>query len=229
MVNYRNHQQKLAAILALGFLFLSRAEINAQTRLVGGCQGGIVQPIGSLNNRFRSTEGYALEIGYTNPATNNLLTFSYLQYRLQKPNETRLYFDDVKMKFANQAVGINSYYPLLRYKRWLTVDLGGGLTLNRWSFQRQAYSGVDTLDHSAPYDSVITLNLVKFGQRDWSWGGKIGGSLTLSPVRWLQLGWGCYLHLIIAELWPNLDLHLENVSGLFLLESFGFVRFNFYF
>ena len=83
--------------------------------------------------------------------------------------------------------------------------------------------------------SVVSGNLIKVAdlavpenrQTDWSGTLNLGCELNVKMINPVWLTLGADYKLIIGELWPSLDLDLENVSGMQFVSFRGGVRINF--
>ena len=196
--------------------------INAQTYCGGGL--GWLNPVGGLTSRFSSAFVPILEGGYQRDESSKII-FQYQPVVLFKVNRAHLYYDNLDMRLNNHSLALLFERSVWKPVNYCAVSLYGGVSLNRWSYRLKGFHQADTLMAVGGEDSVVVVDNPPFGQQDWSWGGRIGACVTLTPFRFIECGWRCDYHLLIAELWPLLNVRLENVSGLQTATLQFFVRF----
>ena len=85
-----------------------------------------------------------------------------------------------------------------------------------WNYDRGSYSDSLFADTTGRGDLVIIeiINVPALNQKDWSGGLNAGVDFNINIFEPVWLNLSANYKLIIAELWPTLDLNLENVSGL---------------
>ena len=211
-INYA-YKINIILILLLGF-FLTHKNLEAGEYFGGGGYS-INTPVLGLSRRYASTSSYFFQIGGTIKEQDRLV-FQYSNINFDQPDRDQLYYNDIEMEVnINSLSGIYSYNFL---KGWnLSLFLNGGFSLNKWQSRRKPFFHEDTSG---------TIDLPDFERGEWSWGGKLGVQLEYAPFDFLTIGAVSNYHLIVASLWPSTKIRLEQISGLQMLESGVFIRFN---
>jgi len=196
-------------------LTLLPAGLNGQERYALGAGYEIVTPVGELGNRFLPAQALVFRLRLQE-AQRHRVTLQYRDVVFDETKADKLFYKGIPMRLENRSLSLNVQYHLWQPADWLCLSLSGEASLNRWEFKREAFLAEDSVNGD--------IDLAEFAQDDWSWGGKAGLCLTLSPFEFLQFGASMHYHLMIAELWPALKLRLENVSGLQMLETQLFIE-----
>lgn len=185
-----------------------------------------IYPLSGLHERFEPIQTGTFSVGWRQDDNSRIM----LQYRFMNFNQInreRIPFDSLYMSLENYSGGFLYQYEIYKPVSWFRIYIQAGITLNNWTFKRDAFYTVIPADSVKTFVPTI-VDLEKHKRTDWSWGGKAGFGFELSPIRWVNIGWHGNAHLIAAELWPMLAIDLENVSGLKMLEHQFYLRFTYH-
>jgi hypothetical protein len=224
--------------------FLCFNDILAQSKsFIIGADANYNLPLGTLSERLKGAFG---GIVYAGKKVSDSWTWTgKLEYfKLTKVNK------DKRFKTIEAEIGgeISSYtFPLPNLKMDLTVagllaeakynllkteifttDVNIGFGFYFWEHFRSSYFDSLKVDTSGSGNFVLVeeLKVPSLRQKDWSGGINLGvdfNVLLFDPL-WMNLS-GNY-KLIIGELWPTLELNLENVSGLQFIDFRAGIRLN---
>ena len=184
-----------------------------------------IYPLAGLHDRFEPIYTNTFSAGWRQDEKSRIM----LQYRFMdfsQINREKIAFDSLYISLENYSGGLLYQYEVFKPVTWFTFYIQAGLTLNNWTFKRDAFYTViqpDSVDIFVP----TIVDLEEHKRMDWSWGGKAGFGLEVSPLRWIDIGWHGNVHLIAAELWPMLILDMENVSGLKMFEHQFYLRLSY--
>jgi len=209
------------------FLWIFQSgETMAQDQTWVGAGTETVYPFAGLHERFEPIHTNTFSAGWRQDEKSRIM----LQYRFMdfnQINREKVPFDSLYMSLENYSGGLLYQYEILKPVSWFTFYIQAGITLNHWTFNRDAFYTViqpDSVDTFVP----TIVDLEEHNRTDWSWGGKAGLGFEFSPIRWVNIGWHGNAHLIAAELWPMLAINLENVSGLKMFEHQFYLRFSYH-
>lgn len=105
-------------------------------------------------------------------------------------------------------------YKLLKTD-FLETYLNLGFGFYNWNYDRGSYK--DSLFAytigTGTFLLVDVIDVPSLNQKDWSGGLNLGLDFSINVFEPVWLNLSANYKLIIAELWPTLDLNLENVSG----------------
>jgi hypothetical protein len=218
----------LLLVATLLTVSLLRAQIGT---LVAGASGAGEFPIGSFHDRFKPAAGVMVYFGQrTSP---NWLWMGKVEYfelatlntgklfktvGLQEGTGTQVYqvpLNKLSMRF--RATGFTAE-AMVSIGRWSMFEANAhiGFGFYNWEFTREAYN--DSLQVLSRVTGLLTtaatLAVPKNRQTDWSGSFNLGCSLDIRVMDPVCLTVGADYRLIVAELWPALDLDMEGVSGL---------------
>ncbi len=192
--------------LVFGSLFFGVSWVSAQNNFTGiGIGSELLYPVGSLQEWFsESTTAPRVEMLFKlNEDEYWRIYATYLHF--DQANKDRLYYKDLKLDLKLYGAGIG-YTSFLTAPRWNVQPFWqGAVTLFRWEALRGAYQLSDRL-------------VPQRFQQAWSFAGSLGGGLLWHLNTHFKLDVSLNYQLVVAELWPALALHLENVSGLQMLH-----------
>ena len=103
---------------------------------------------------------------------------------------------------------------------FLKADLGLGFGMFRWRALRGAFQDslyADTTG-TGSRDLIAVVNVPALSQQDWSGGLSAGLDVDMPVVDAVSVWLSARFKLIAGELWPSLDLDLENVSTLQMMD-----------
>ncbi|MCU7495683.1 MAG: hypothetical protein HF314_16635 [Ignavibacteria bacterium] len=222
-----------SSILA-SFLFLSPLAAQQSSRwkhVVIGAEGASYMPIGTLKDRFKSTFGEAFYAGLeTSDKWTWLGKAEYMKFDKVNPDRLRLErtvnidgqdqkvsfpMDRLKMKLEVVSLSLDTKYNLLR-TGFLETNLDAGFGFYRWIFHRD---GLDSLSAEVTgangTGKTVYYSMKKaiaISQEDWSGGFNVGLEVTLTPFYPVSLSFSAAYKNIVGELYPALELEMENVS-----------------
>lgn len=203
----------------------------AQNKYIIGAGANYFLPVGSLADRMNGAFGGWIFAG---KQINESWTWvGKLEYfKLTDVNEDKM-FKVVETNFnnANQTVtfalpGISmeltvfgftaeAKYKLLKTE-FIETDLNLGFGFYNWNHDRGSYQDslfIDTTG-TGTFLLVDVINVPSLNQKDWSGGLNAGLDFNVNLFEPVWLNLSVNYKLIITELWPTLDLNLENISGL---------------
>jgi len=209
-------------VLAISFDALS------QQKFVAGANAGVLLPMSTLGNRFKPTMEYSAFFGQeTSPTWTWTGNFEYFKFTKQNDNKLKM---SKKLKEINYIYTIPNGLMTLevagltanaKFKVYedpvLCVNLNFGFGVYNWTYKRSAYNdSLYTPDSS--HALVAAIKLANNTQTDWSGGFNLGLGAEVKvydPV-YFNIS-GCY-KAVIGELWPALEIDLENVSVFQMFE-----------
>ena len=192
-------------------------------------------PIGGLGDRFLPAWGGTVRIGIpTGTSARWSAVFEYAKFdRLNSEKLSLLRTVDVgggtrtfefplgDLDMTLELVGASAD---VRFRivdaEYLRADIGLGFGMFRWSGFRGAYQDslfADTTG-TGTQDLIAVVNVPALSQQDWSGGFSAGVDVDVPVVSPVTLWAGARFKLIAGELWPSLDLDLENVSTFQLID-----------
>ena len=197
-------------MFAFNCVFLFQEQAAGQSQIGVGLSNAYIQPVGSLQNWFKGTfNAPQINFIFNRTANTHWLIFATAAH-FDQPNKEKLFYKDLQLDLKLYGTGV-AYFCYLTKKRWhLQPFWTGAITLYRWEALRGAYQTEDRL---------VPERL----QQAWSFAGSGGLGVVLHVTRHLKFSGSAKYQLVVAELWPALALHLENVSGLQILRfNLGF-------
>lgn len=202
--------------------------IMPQQRYVAGADAGVLMPFGSLSNRFKPAVVYNVFWGQETSA-NWTWTGNFEYVKFTKQNDSKLYvtrmLNDVNYSYPMPAkmmtleiagLSVNAGCKLFE-NSLLRANLNFGFGIYNWTYKRNAYS--DSLFTPDTAHSLVTaISLADNKQQDWSGGFNIGVGADVKIIDPVFLNVSCNYKAVIGELWPALDIDLENVSVFQMFE-----------
>ncbi|MHB2154786.1 hypothetical protein ACX8XN_10365 [Calditrichota bacterium GD2] len=190
--------------LLVVFLLLF-GQASAQNHYGVGMGSAYLQPVGSLQNWFKGTSKAPQVSFIFNRTAEAHWQFFATAAHFDQPNKEKLYYKDLQLDLKLYGAGV-AYVSYLSVPRWrLQPFWKGAVTLFRWEAVRGAYQTEDRL-------------VPQRFQQAWSFAAYGGLGMAFHVTRSLKLNVCGGYQLVVAELWPALALHLENVSGLQIMR-----------
>jgi hypothetical protein len=177
-------------------------------------------PVGSLSEWFKPTDGIKIVLGIR--SDKDMVWEGVLErvvYRKGNDGKGGLHWKDLEVKLELYGAGLQFQYYPVGTESYLQPSITSGATLYRW-FAKRGEHGIDTLN-----SKIVPARL----QNDWSFGFHIGAGIEVPVVSSLYVNAGVRYQIVIAELWPALALHLENVSGFQSLQASAGLKYEFEF
>jgi hypothetical protein len=229
-------KKTLLAILLLGSSIFAQNEYF----VVGGGTN-LYSPFGTLADRFEPTVGFELMAGkqisedwtwtgkleYLKLTEANHETFT-VQKDVDVNNELVSYnipLGNIDMELEIIGLTANASYNLYT-NNFLHAKLNFGFGLFKWNSARGSYYDslfVDTTG-TGQFKLAEVLDVPAVSQSDWSGGFNFGleVSANIFGPAWIYVS-GDYMA-VVAELFPTLNLNLENVSTFQMLNGRAGIR-----
>ncbi|MGE5353740.1 MAG: hypothetical protein ACM3P0_16765 [Acidobacteriota bacterium] len=218
----------LSLMLILGFSL--KTSLAQDRQLIFGAEGAYYKPVGTLNERFKPTNGGAFYLGLqTSEKWTWLVKGEYLKFDKINPErlslnrtvtvdgtdrEVTFPMEKLKMRLEIAGFGLDTKYNLIRTGLFETnVDAGFGFY--RWTFHRD---GLDSLSADVASNSgskTVYYSMKKalpISQQDWSGGFNAGVEVIITPFYPVALSFSASYKNIVGELYPSLELDMENIS-----------------
>jgi hypothetical protein len=223
---------KLSLYLSI-FLTPSLSLFGQANPFIAGLKGSFYTPIGSLSNRFLSTYGGSVYFGQS--ISQNWTWKGEVEYLdFNKVNSDRLFITrKITVKEKDQAfklplpklymdlkiygLSAQAQYKLFNWD-FFSTDLSFGFGIYRWKSIRSSYYDTLRVDTWGGVLDVAILKVPEITQQDWSGGFNLGLDLEIKMIEPIWINFGAYYKAIIGELWPTLNLDLENVSTFQMLH-----------
>lgn len=217
-------------ILLFAFFSLSQV-LLAQNKLILGAGGNYNLPFGSLADRMKGNFGGWF---YAGKQVSDDWTWvgKFEYFKLDKVNEENMFkivetningstqqlrfqLTGIKMELTVAGFTAEAKYKIFKTDIFETY-LNFGFGFYYWNYDRGSYSDSLFADTTGSGDLVVVdlINVPAINQKDWSGGLNAGLDFNINVFKPVWLNLSVNYKLIIAELWPTLDLNLENVSGL---------------
>lgn len=218
-------------------IILLSSTISAQKEFfIAGAGGGIYSPMGKLADRFNSTIGFELHAG--KQISERWTWIGKLEYLklddvnsetlvLKKEvevNDEPIIFDiplgNVDMELEVIGLTANVGYNIFSNEIFNT-KFNFGFGLFRWISKRSGYSDSLFVDTSGTSGLKLAdvLNVPAVSQTDWSGGFSIGLDAAVKVFEPVWIYVSADYKAVIAELYPTLNLNLENVSTFQILNG----------
>lgn len=176
---------------------------------------GNTTPLLGLAERFLPTSN--MSVGLTNRANDTYNIRGYLEYfNFTQPNDEQLYYDNIQMEFQLIGLGVDWQYKVFGNAtfRGLNIYAGGGANLDFWKNERLAYD--------VPIDSTDYISVDELSRQEAAWGFNVNAGLSYQLLRHVSLEFNMKYKMLIASLWPALDMQLESIDGLhFFMINLG--------
>jgi hypothetical protein len=127
-----------------------------------------------------------------------------------------------QLKFELEIIGLsaNANYKVFD-TGFFQTDFKFGFGIYRWFAPRGEYN--DTLTAVSPSNPNTTVDIPlvvpPVSQIDWSGGLNLGLEFNISIFEPIAIYLGADYKIIIAEIWPALDLGLENISSFQMINA----------
>jgi hypothetical protein len=219
-------------VILLTFLSIT---VFSQSKFIAGAGANYNMPIGSLADRMNGAFGGLFYVGkQINEKWTWVGKFEY--FKLDKVNqdnmfkivETTINNSNQNLRFElpgiNMELTVAGFTAEAKYKLFksdfMESDLNLGFGFYYWNYDRSSYKDSLYADTSGTGNLAVVdfINVPSLNQKDWSGGLNVGLDFNFNlfdPV-WLNLS--ANYKLLITELWPTLDLNLENISGLQFID-----------
>ena len=223
-----------AIILCLALCAAGPLAAQSDTWSVGASADYHV-PIGTLSDRFLGTLGGSLRIGI--PTGTSARWSAVVEYaNFDRLNTDALVLrktvdvggreqtfefplDDLEMHLEFVGASAEVRFRIID-AGFLRTDIALAFGMFRWSALRGAYADslyADTTG-TGSQDLIAVVNVPALSQQDWSGGFAAGLDVEVPIVSPVTLWAGARFKLIAGELWPSLDLDLENVSTFQMID-----------
>lgn len=214
---------------------------KAQDSYIFGANGSYYIPFGSLAERFKPTAGGSFYFG-KETSESWAWTGRAEYFKFDKGNTDELFITrkltvngvegDYKMPLpaltvSMEVAGVSAQAEFdIVETNFLNLKGTFAFGLYRWFYQRSAYYDSLFVDTSGTGGMMLgeILDVPASSQTDWSGGFDFGLDVNVNvygPV-WINLG-GRY-KAVIGEVWPALDLDLENISTFQMFDVRGGIR-----
>lgn len=176
-------------------------------------------PVAGLSDWFKPAPGYVIGVGkyYDNWFIDGLIEYT----KFSDENLSGYPKGKLNLELEHLGLLVNGRYHLEHF--WLLrpyFNIGGGLYY--WKGTRGEIQANADLEPALPYIDKKVLE-------EWNWGIRSGLGLELVIVKRFGLDLNLAYRLIIGELWPTLQPHieLEGVSGFQTLNLSLYARYYF--
>ncbi len=194
----------LISVIFLGLLFAAHPAYSQQ-RIGIGVSGSYVYPVGSLQNWFKGTVK-APQINFVfNANEQSFWRLTATSTRFDRPNKDKLFYKDLNLDLKLYGAGVDYFSYLSGRFGFVQAYWTFGVNLYRWEALRDKYEAKDQF-------------VPQRRQQDWSFAGSAGFGAMFHLSDHLKLTTTIRYHLVVGELWPALALHLENVSGMQMVQ-----------
>lgn len=198
-------------------------------------------PMSALGERFKPTLGGSISLGKT--TEKNWYWFGQAEYfNMEKGNEDNfkilrnvevngsdvpftLPIDNIVVKFEVGSLSANTEYTMIKTDQFETsAKLGFGIY--RWFYSRSGVSDTLYADTTGAGDLVqaAVLNVPAVSQTDWSGGFNAGIAFQIKIYEPVWFYANADYKVIIGEIFPALDLGLENISTFQMLNIKAGIR-----
>jgi hypothetical protein len=204
-------------------------------------EAGSISPIGTLGDRFKGTVSGSVSFGIQ--SSEKLTWFAKAEYfKFDDVNRDKMYMSkkvlvgssyvfyrvplsDLSMDLTVAGISANAKYNIIK-TGFFEGNVEAGFGMYRWTGHRSGLDSV-SVDTSSSKNVKKYYNLLKNGvftnvppshQQDWSGGFNLGAELVFHISEPVSLTIAGNYKNIIGELWPTLELNIENVSTFQMLE-----------
>jgi hypothetical protein len=221
-------------------LLVASINILPQSKVYIGANGIYSSPIASLSDRIKGAAGGNLYLGVM---TSDEWTWGgkleYVKYsKTQDGLERRVKSDvtgtvqeysfpliNLQMELTTMSLMAEAKYRLINAGNF-SADLSSGFGFAYWKFIRGGYRDSLRIDPAGDGNLVLVevLNVPALEQEDWSGIANVGIEFNYFITAPLSFNISANYKLLIGELWPALNLNIENVSGMQFLDIRGGFR-----
>jgi len=164
------------------------------------------QPVGGLNEWFKSTVNFA--VGAGKQINDKWFVESGLEYtKYDDENLSGYAKGRLQLELQHIGITVNGNYKLGRISILNPyLNLGGGLY--SWKGIRGEIQADSTLNPVLPFIAEKKLE-------EWNWGFRAGLGVEFNITEQISIDILGYYRIVVGDLWPTLQPHieLENVSG----------------
>jgi len=227
---------KRRIIIAVALALLVPALLSAQSDGWSiGAAADYHVPVSGLSDRFLPTFGGTVAIGIpTGTSARWSAVFEFATFdRLNSDElvirttvdagaqEQTLEFplEDLDMRLELYGASADVRFRIIDAS-FLRTDIGLGFGMFRWFATRGAFSDslfADTAG-TGTQDLIAVVNVPGLSQQDWSGGFCAGLDVDVPVVVPVTLWASVRFKIVAGELWPSLDLDLENVSTFQMID-----------
>jgi len=235
---------KLFILILLGLLLATSGMLAQTGTIIAGAGAVYHMPVGTLHNRFASAVGGMLYVGQQTSANWTWVgKFEYVEFsalnsdklyktiNLQEGGVTQQYQIPLNKLSMDLTVGGVTAEAILNLVRWSSIETNAhvGFGFYKWENVRGSYYDSLFVQSSVTGARVkaAVLAVPENRQTDWSGSLNLGADLSVKIAEPVWFTLGADYRLIVAELWPALDLDLENVAGLQSISLRGGIKVEF--
>ncbi len=219
-------------VLVIG-LFLNHKGYGQSEKLYVEAYGTFFLPTGTLADRFKNGMGGTFSIGY--PSGDNWIISGKFDVARLKENRDKfilnkkIVVNNVEKVYSVPltslttdlnfyGLSVNASYKIFQNNIFnSTANAGFGIFY--WTSLRSAY--FDTLRVDTGGSSLVNLAIIKvpeLRQDDWSGGFNAGVDFGVKIIEPVWIKFGASYKIIIGELWPSLEVNLDNISTFQMFE-----------
>jgi len=237
--------KKLITLFVISLYSVSFAQNGSY---IGGADVSANVPIGSLAQRYLTAFGGSFYLGKnTSESWTWIGQFDYVKFTRENKDQliisrtidvfennklVQKKFDiplpELNMPLEIYGLSANAKYALFRTG---TIELGTefGFGIYYWECNRAAHNDslyADTSGNGGLKFAQV-LDMPKNSQQDWSGGINLGLNMSIDLFGPVSLNAKAQYKVIMGELWPALELDMENVSAFQILELKAGIRARF--
>lgn len=203
-----------------------------QNKFFVTAEGKFFVPIGLLTERFKSALGGTFGFGgYVSEEwswSGHLEYFSFKddvsKFKLSKVvtlnNVDKIFTVPLpKLTTDLKVTGLfaNANYKFLDFK-FLRTNLEFGFGVYYWTSNRSEYFDTLKADNNGNIVNVAIVKVPHRWQEDWSGGFNFGVNCEVRTIEKVWLKFGVNYKAIVGELWPALEIGLENIATFQTIE-----------
>jgi hypothetical protein len=231
---------KYFSILTI-IVILFSFKTNAQNDFVFGANGSYFIPFGSLAERLEPTIGGSFYFGME--TSENWTWIGRVEYfKFDKENKEKLFLKrkltvngiesdyeiplpDLKISLEIAGISAAAEYKVIE-TNFMNVKATFGFGLYKWFSKRSAYYDSLYIDTTGAGDFKLAeiLNVPANSQTEWSGGFDLGFDVNVNVYGPIWITTGARYKTVVGEIWPALDLDLENISTFQMFDIRAGVR-----
>lgn len=219
-------------VIIFVLFFTQVQDLFSQTKYFAIAEGKYFYPIGSLANRFKNATGGSVGFGgYVSQSWSWSGNFEYYSFK-EDPSKFKLTqkvtinnvdkFFTVPLPKLKTDLKIAGVYAIANYNvfdfNFLKHNLEFGFGVYYWTSNRSEYFDTLKADDNGKEVIVSIVRVPHRWQEDWSAGFNLGTNIEVKTIDnvWITLA-GNY-KVIVGELWPALEIGLENIATFQTIE-----------